>query len=165
MAHPTAALPARHTGGMSPRVTSGRLVGRTEELGVLEEALADAEAGRPALAFVCGDSGVGKTRLVSELAQRARERGARVLSGDCLELGDGELPYAPIVGALRPLVRSGDPVLAALPGPERSELARLLPGLGAPLAAADERDASAQGRLFEALLTLLDVLGGEAPVL
>src|SRR5919202_960223 len=122
MPRPGAGLLARHTSGMSPRVTSGRLVGRTEELVLLEEALADAEAGRPALAFVCGDSGVGKTRLVSELADRARERGARVLSGDCVELGDGELPYAPIVGALRPLVRAGDAVLSSLPGPERAEL-------------------------------------------
>jgi predicted ATPase len=88
-----------------------------------------------------------------------------VFGGDCVELGEGELPYAPIVAALRPLVRSQDPVLDALPAAARAELGALLPGLGAaePGAQAD-RDDAAQGRLFEALLTLLDTLGADHPV-
>ena len=96
---------------MATGVTSSRLVGRSMELAQLEAALADAAAGRPGLAFVVGESGVGKSRLVSELQSRAAEQGARVLSGDCVELGEGELAYAPLVSALRPLVRDGDPVL------------------------------------------------------
>jgi Mrp family chromosome partitioning ATPase len=55
------------------------------------------------VALVSGESGVGKTRLVAELAVGARARGARVLTGDCVDLGDGELAYAPIVSALRGL--------------------------------------------------------------
>ncbi|MGH2947373.1 MAG: ATP-binding protein, partial [Solirubrobacteraceae bacterium] len=137
---------------MAARVTSSRLIGRTAELAELSALLEEAAGGRPALAFVAGESGVGKTRLVAEL-----ERGADslVLHGDCVELGEGELPYAPLVGALRPLAREGDPVLAELP-----ELAPLLPELAAPGA-----QASDQGRLFEALLGLLDRLGRREPVL
>src|SRR5215213_3870007 len=82
---------------MATGVTSSRLIGRTTELAQLEGALADAAARRPGIAFVVGESGVGKSRLVRELQGRAAERGARVLSGDCVELGDGELPYAPLV--------------------------------------------------------------------
>ena len=52
---------------------------------------------------------MGKTRLVTELARRTPRAGARTLCGDCVELGEGELPYAPLVAALRPLV--------ARPGP------------------------------------------------
>jgi predicted ATPase len=48
-------------------VTSSRLVGRTAELAQLEAALADASHERPSLAFVAGESGVGKTRLIAEL--------------------------------------------------------------------------------------------------
>ena len=36
-----------------------------------------------------------------ELADRARATDARVLCGDCVDLGDGEIAYAPLVGALR----------------------------------------------------------------
>src|SRR5918911_3436379 len=66
----------RHTGPVSTRVTSSRMVGRTAELQQLEAALADASSGRPSLAFVAGDSGVGKTRLVNEFVRRARDAGA-----------------------------------------------------------------------------------------
>ena len=61
------------TGTVPTRVTSSRFIGRSRELAELEAALADAAAGRPSLAFVAGESGVGKTRLL----QRARARSAR----------------------------------------------------------------------------------------
>jgi DNA-binding CsgD family transcriptional regulator len=153
---------------MATRVTSARIIGRTAELAELEAAVADAAEGRPSLAFIAGESGVGKTRLVSELERLAAARhGARVLSGDCVELGEGELPYAPLVAALRPLARDGDPVLTALPGPVRADLAALLPGLAGPDARIPEagQDERAQARVFEALLALLTALSAQQPVL
>ena len=141
------------------------MIGRAAELAELEAALTDAASGRPSLVFVAGESGVGKTRILDEAARRARAAGGRLLSGDCVELGEGELPYAPIVAALRPLARDGDPALDALPDSARIELMRLLPGLGVPgPAPASEDVGAAQGRLFEALLLLLEQLGSEHAV-
>src|SRR5687768_7421339 len=148
---------------MSTGVTSTRLVGRSLELAQLQAALADAASGQPSLAFVVGESGVGKSRLVAELAARAASDGTRVLSGECVELGEGELAYAPLVTALRPLVRDADPVLAELPAGIRAELATLLPGLGEGQDRA--RGAGDQARVFEALLAVLDGLSRDAPVL
>ena len=75
--------------------------------------------------------GVGKTRLLGELERAARADGMRVIGGDCVELGEGELPYAPIVGALRPLARAGDPAFAAaLRRPPAARWRRSSPGLG-----------------------------------
>jgi DNA-binding NarL/FixJ family response regulator len=146
-------------------VSSSRFVGRAPELAELEHLLGEAAGGHAQMAFVTGESGMGKTRLVDELAARAGADGARVLFGECIELGAGELPYAPIVGALRPLVRRGDPVLDAL-GHARAELAQLLPELGESRPApVDAATATPQARLFEALLALLERLGREAPVL
>src|ERR1700712_4692488 len=110
----TTVIPGRDTERVSSRVTSTRFVGRAAELEELRAGLAEAVAGRPALAFVAGESGVGKTRLLSELERAARADGVRVIGGDCVELGEGELPYAPIVGALRPLARAGDPAFTRL---------------------------------------------------
>src|SRR5918999_1402234 len=135
---------------MSTGVTSTRLVGRRLELAQLEAALADAADGQPSLGFVVGESGVGKSRLVAELQARAAADGARVLRGDCVELGDGELAYAPLVTALRPLVRDSDPVLSALPADMLAELATLFPGLGQARERA--RGGGDQARVFEALL-------------
>jgi DNA-binding CsgD family transcriptional regulator/tetratricopeptide (TPR) repeat protein len=153
-----------HTGPVATRVTSSTFVGRSMEMAELEIALADAAGGRPSIAFVAGESGVGKTRLVDELASRAKASGGRVLSGDCVELGEGELPYAPIVTALRSLARRRDPILAELPPAVRTELATLLPEL-ADSAPPGSGDASAQSRLFEALLWLLARMGEDAPIL
>jgi DNA-binding CsgD family transcriptional regulator len=153
------------TGTVATRVTSSRLIGRSRELTELEAALHDASAGRPSLAFIAGESGVGKTRLLKELERHALTAGARVVSGDCVSLGEDELPYAPIVAALRSLTRDGDPVLDELGPATRAGLASLLPELARPDAErGGDRGDPAQGRVFEALLTLLDRLGRDAPV-
>jgi DNA-binding CsgD family transcriptional regulator len=154
------------TGTVPTRVTSSRFIGRSRELAELEAALADASAGRPSLAFIAGESGVGKTRLLQELERGALAAQARVVSGECVALGDDELPYAPIVAALRSLTRDDDPVLDELGPATRAGLASLLPEL-APATAPPvmDRDEPAQSRVFEALLTLLDHLGRHEPVL
>ena len=152
---------------MATRVTSTRLIGRTGELAELEAAFSAAADGHPSIAFVAGESGVGKSRLVSELSARVKARGGRTLCGECVELGEGELPYAPLVAALRPLSRDGDAVLDVVGEAARAELATLLPELGAPggPARSEEGAGAAQRRLFEALLALLERLGRESPVL
>jgi ATP/maltotriose-dependent transcriptional regulator MalT len=144
---------------MATRMTSVRFVGRSEQLAELEAALREAAEGRPSLALVGGESGVGKSRLADELIRHAREVGARVLSGDCVELGEDELPYAPLLTALRPLVRDGDPALDALAPSLRAALDAILPGLGEDRSMGE----ATQSRVFEALLTLLDGLGQDGP--
>jgi predicted ATPase len=72
-------------------------------------ALESAMAGESAVVIVGGEAGVGKTRLVEEAAARARDAGARVLMGSCIELGGAGLPLSPLVDAIRPLVRVMDP--------------------------------------------------------
>jgi len=145
---------------MTTRMTSARFVGRAGELAELEAALRDAAEGRPSLALVGGESGVGKSRLADELKRHARESGARVLAGDCVELGEDELPYAPLLSALRPLVRDEDPALDELAPAYRAAIDAIMPGLGSGHSAGD----ATQSRVFEALLALLESLAEEAPV-
>src|SRR5215207_5795118 len=151
---------------MSRRVSSATFVGRGAELELLGGALEQAARGRPAFVFVGGESGVGKTRLLRELETHACARGARVLLGHCLELGGAQIPYAPLVAALRPLARgigAGDD--GELPEATRNALAELLPELGGTGIRADAEPSARQGRLFEAMLALLERLGRAAPVL
>jgi len=88
---------------MSYQVTAGRFVGRSEELARLRELLARAADGQPLVAVVGGEAGVGKTRLVEQLAASASGQGVRVLRGGCVPLGEEGLPFAPVVEALRDL--------------------------------------------------------------
>ncbi len=149
------------------RLTSSKFVGRAAELAVLDAAVERAAGGQPAAVFVGGESGIGKTRLLAEFEARAGARDARILRGHCLELGGVQIPYAPLVAALRPIARDGADLVAGLPAATRNALGELLPELGgtSPGEAADEEHRARQGRLFEALLTLLERLGRDAPVL
>jgi predicted ATPase len=148
---------------MSERVSSPSFVGRAEELGLLAAALERAGAGAPGIVLIAGEAGVGKTRLVDEFAAQAAAEGARVLAGGCIELGEGALPYAPIVEALRSLARGLDlAVLRSLAGPAHGLLAGLLPELGD--GQAEAVPGGSQARLFEVLLGLLVRLGEQAPV-
>jgi DNA-binding CsgD family transcriptional regulator len=156
---------------MSASLTCPTFVGRTAESARLAEARDRASAGTPAVVVVGGEAGVGKSRLVGELVASSRAAGATVLTGGCVELGGEGLPFAPIVEALRMLARALDgPGLAtAVPEPARTELARLLPELGLPPAGGPAPPwldlGSAQGRLFELLLGLLERLADHQPTI
>ena len=144
------------------RVSSPVFVGRAEELRALEAALAAARGGTPRTVLVSGESGVGKTRLLTEFSERARGGGARVLTGACIELGDGELPLAPVAGVLRGLGHELDgAALDGVLGPARTALAHLHPGLQG---AGETAPVADQGRLFELLLGTLARLGELAPL-
>jgi len=149
---------------MAHQVRAGRFVGRTEELARLRELLARAADGQPQVAVIGGEAGVGKTRLVEQLAASASRRGVRVLDGGCVPLGEEGLPFAPVVEALRDLDAAE---LEAVAGPARAELGRLLPDLawGSEAVAAGAVAGAGQGRLFELLLGLVQRLAATAPLL
>jgi DNA-binding CsgD family transcriptional regulator/tetratricopeptide (TPR) repeat protein len=163
---------------MAGRETSTELIGRERELAQVDEARADAAAGRPRLLVVGGEAGIGKTRLIEAAADRARTDGWRVLIGGCLDIGDGGLPYLPLAEALRSLVRgtsAGD--LDALLGPGRADLAAILPELAETTSASPAESSPleapttirpsdlSQQMLFERMLQLVSRLGEAAPTL
>jgi DNA-binding CsgD family transcriptional regulator len=140
------------------------LVGRSGQLSALDSARAEAGRGSPSAVIVGGEAGVGKSRLVSEFADRSRGAGARVLTGGCLELGADGLPFAPFTAVLRELVRGlgAAGVAELLPAGATRELARLLPEFGEPAGAQDPGEARA--RLFEQMLILFGRLAEAGPV-
>jgi DNA-binding CsgD family transcriptional regulator len=144
------------------RISSPQFVGRAGELARLDGALADAAA---RVLLLGGEAGVGKTRLLGEFTIRAQAAGARVLTGSCLHVGEGALPYAPISQALRQLVRELDPAtLERVVGAGRAELARLVPDLGPAEAAEPAAGGLARSRLFEGLLGVLERLAADRPL-
>ncbi|MET8351445.1 MULTISPECIES: AAA family ATPase [unclassified Micromonospora] len=159
---------ARH-GMLNPvtvRAASSVLVGRQREIAALRAALARARAGEPSTVLVGGEAGVGKTRLLEEFAGSATDAGARVLVGQCLELGEAGLPFAPFAAALRAVLRAdGAEVFAGY----EAEFARLLPELGrvsaalAAPAAAPLTDAP-RGYLFDLVAELFQRLADVRPL-
>jgi DNA-binding CsgD family transcriptional regulator len=146
---------------MGASVVSPVFIGRRGEMTALAGALRRAQGSEPAVALVGGEAGVGKTRLVGELAVVASAAGFRVLTGQCIQLGGEGLPLAPLVDALRALARvipAGE--LEELLGPG---LARLLPELA--LATAAPGESLPAGQLLELVLGLLQRLAAAGPVM
>ncbi|XXX77416.1 AAA family ATPase [Sorangium sp. So ce134] len=77
-------------------------VGRDGELRALDDLLGAALAGRGSSALVAGEPGIGKTRLLKELAERASARGFTVAWGRGWELGQAPSfwPWLEILRAL-----------------------------------------------------------------
>jgi DNA-binding SARP family transcriptional activator len=118
------AWPAARPGPARTGLAAAELVGRTAELRRLQELWQAAAAGQPSLAVVRGGAGVGKTRLVAEVAGRARRQGAVVAGSQCFGTS-GRLALAPVADWLRtPAVQSAT---AALDEPWRAEVGRLMP--------------------------------------
>ena len=142
------------------------LVGRADELAMLDAAFADVGRGAPVTLLIGGEAGVGKTRLLTEFAGRLTG-GGRALFGGCLELGASGLPFAPFTAVLRQLVREqgADGVRGLLAGRQAGELGRLLPELGEPSGPGVEAyQGEARARLFEQMLALFEGLARAAPL-
>jgi predicted ATPase len=146
--------------------TATTLFGRHDELGRAEHDLAIAHSGLPRVLVVSGESGVGKTTLCRNVL--ARHDGLS-LTGHCLPLEGDSVPFAPLIGTLRGLARHlGEPGLQGLERWWPRAFSALLPQEARTAMEGsspdDELTNSAQARLFEGLLTLLEQLSSAVPV-
>ena len=71
------------------RVTLGKLLDRTAELGAIAAAIRSARSGSGAALLVEGVAGIGKTRLLTCACQRAEQAGMKVLVGRAAEFEGG----------------------------------------------------------------------------
>lgn len=151
---------------MPPRVSSHSFIGRRSELARLNSALTESQAAEPRFVLVGGEAGVGKTRLVEEAAEGAREAGQIVLVGGCLNISEDAAPLAPFVEALRTLIGAMSPTeLEEVIGPASEVIGLILPNAGAGLKPDPATQASSQARLFEHLLGIFARLSDRTPTL
>lgn len=153
----------------APRIVSGApFVGRELELAELVAASGNAAAGRGSLFLLSGEPGIGKTRLVRELAEDAARRSLRILTGRCYE-GDGAPAFAPWMEALGSFVRTErESELRAALGDSAGDVAALVPEvrerfphLPSPPSMDPER---ARFRLFDSVARFLGRAAANAPI-
>jgi len=140
------------------------LVGRGAEVDRLREVLNRAWEGHGHVVAVIGEAGVGKSRLLAEIAAETAARGGRVLVGRCYE-AEQILPFASWVDAFRAGHLDGErEVLESLDPAWSKELARLLPELGVPGRGPDQGPVDYR-QLFESMTQLVRHLALRQPVM
>lgn len=107
---------AESTPAAPPISERTRFVGRTVERGLGIERIEQALAGHGGLLGIEGEAGIGKSRLLRELASSAQWRGVATAYGVASEY-PGASPFSPLADALQPLLR----------GPRAFHLENLLP--------------------------------------
>src|SRR5262245_13827229 len=144
--------------------TGVALVGRAAERAALESCLQRALDGGGRVAVISGEAGVGKTRLLEELAIVAAGAGLRVVVGHCFET-EQPLPFRPWIDALRDERPALDATrLADLTPAARAQLAGLFSELSAH-GSESGIPADDPSALFEAMRELLSVLAAGSPLL
>src|SRR5512146_1865969 len=143
---------------------TGHFVGRADELGWLERLLDELARGHPSAVEVAGEPGIGKTRLLGELAARAEARGHLVLSGAASEF-EHDLPFSVFVDALDEYVAGLDPDrLAVLDDAVQAELAHVFPSLSALAGGRQVSPQHERYRSHRAVRVLLEHLAQTLPL-
>src|SRR5215217_7441192 len=140
------------------------LVGRAAELEAIDRAVGELCDGRTAPLVIQGEPGIGKTRLLAELAERADARGCTVLGGSASEL-ERDLPFWVFVDALDEYVAGLDPrLVASLRDEVRSELAHVLPSLSDPTSGGGAVAQDERYRAHRAVRELVERLAASKPL-
>ena len=140
------------------------LVGRASEVASVDRLLAQVARGESAAFELVGEPGIGKTRLLAELAARADARGYLVLSGRAGEL-ELDLPFWVFVDALDEYLHGLDPQrLDDLDDDVRAELATVFPSLAGLAIGYVTAIQHERYRSHRAVCTLLEALAQTRPV-
>lgn len=150
----------------SPRPGELPFVGRQRELERMTEALERSLRGNGSLVALIGEPGIGKTRIIEELVQRARQRGVEALIGYCYE-GEAGQAFWPWVQVLRAFAASRPSAeLEQALGAEATDILRLTSAASAAATESAPVDpAMSRTRLFDAVAAVLRRAAERRPLL
>jgi predicted ATPase/DNA-binding CsgD family transcriptional regulator len=145
------------------------LVGRKHDLDTLWSQFEQTTSGRLHVTLVAGEPGIGKTRLLHEVAERAEQIGRLVLRGGASE-AEGMPPYLPFLEALGESIRTAPreqlraqvdhvaPILATILPELPRQLGEMTPSYPLP-------PEQARLRLYEAVGLFLSNIAASNPLL
>ncbi len=147
---------------------SSLLLGRSEEVQIIDQAIAEAANHDAVVVAISGEPGIGKSRLVQEACDRARGMGSDIVTGQCYE-GDDPPAFQPWTHVIRDFSESHDPQLTrSTLGAGAADIAQLTPSLRTTLNGIDhlpELDpGQARARFFDSVVTFLRAAATQTPL-
>ncbi len=141
------------------------LVGRTQELSQLMDLIRQLHNRRSQVGLVTGESGIGKSRLLQEATERARQEGLTSLFVSCYQI-EQNLLYEPLIDLIRQVHKTWPELINSLASVWLMELGFLIPEIiesprQGPGLYEDATEAQ-QGRLFQAVLQYLSLAARES---
>ena len=151
---------------MSTTPTRVPLVGRDQELVTLTRLAGVLVPPASGMVLVSGDAGIGKSRLLAALTERAVAAGWRVALGHCVDLGGSPMPYLPFTEVTARLQATRPEVMDRL-STRWPAVRRLLPGQasGSESAARPTSEPLDRSAFFDSLHAVLEELGRANPLL
>ncbi len=149
------------------RIVRGRFVAREGELEQAKAVWGKALGSQGQTLLISGEPGIGKTRLVRELATHVEVSGGRALIGECYS--EGGAPYAPFAQIVRRALRGSSQNGFEIPDFVMADLLTLVPELrpyypDVPPNPSLEPEAEQQ-RLFENVVSFCDGLAEHSPLM
>jgi DNA-binding CsgD family transcriptional regulator len=149
-------------------VVCPRIIGRDSQIAAIRGVLERVRGGAGQVALIVGEAGVGKSRMLREMTDAARDAGFFILRGASFE-SERSIPYAPLLDLVRLFAASSAPaVVAHVLGPAASDLVAMFPELRSVLpdavASAAVDPESDKRRLFGALAQTITTLARTQPV-
>lgn len=150
-----------------PTTESTPFVGRSNEYGLLVGLITRLATGAGHTVLIQGEPGIGKSRLLREVARYAQTQGLPTLSTKCYEI-ERAIPYQPVIDLVsRMLQRVSAASLGNMPPVSLAELSALVPEIGErfpdlPKLSSDFPEAR-QARLSRAVCQVLDASTGDCP--
>lgn len=115
---------------------SSPIIGHTEERTIMQNLLTNLETGKGNKVLICGEAGIGKTRLVQEIIQMARQIDVSIYPGNTIT-GSGNMAYSSFIELFKLIIQKHPDLEKELP----VELKHFIPGIstkGAPIPHADK---------------------------
>ncbi len=153
---------------LPPAAKASSLAGRDAEFATLQDRFARSANGRANVVLAVGEPGIGKTRLLEEVASRAAQQGARLLRGGASEI-EGMPPYLPFLQAIGGYIRTAPrDQLRVQAGERATTLASIFPELTTRLGKLPKGYAllpeQARLRLYEAVGAFLKAIAEPRPL-
>ncbi|MCK4901480.1 MAG: AAA family ATPase, partial [Anaerolineales bacterium] len=149
------------------RIVRGRIIGRRAEYEKARSLWKEATKGQGQILLISGEPGIGKTRLMREVITQAEVGRGQAHLGEAY--AESNTPYGAFAQITRTVFKRNPNIARELPQPVLADILKLVPSLKHQYPEIEVNPSldpeSEQALLFESMVTFLEMLSDNSPLL